>query len=132
MPAPSSGKKIVVSDDDATLREILQELFLDRGHAVHGASDGEEALPLILREKPDLLILDLNMPLRDGLEVMKELKRHPDLDRMKILIVSGSQNKGDRLLCEALGAHGFIAKPFNCEELVLRVDALLQEGASLG
>lgn len=132
MAEAPSGKKIVVTDDDATLREILQDLFQERGHSVHAAADGEEALPLILREKPDLLILDLNMPLRDGLDVMKELKRHPALDRMKILIVSGSQSRGDRLLCEALGAHGFVPKPFSCEDLLRKAEGLLQEGAPRG
>lgn len=128
MTEPPSPKKVVVTDDDATLRDILQELFQERGYTVHAASDGEEALPLILREKPDLLVLDLNMPLRDGLDVMKELKGHSSLSRMKILIVSGSQNRGERLLCEALGAHGFMGKPFNCEDLMRMAEDLLRDG----
>lgn len=132
MSEAPSGRKIVVTDDDSTLRDILQEVLRERGHTVYAAADGEEALPIILREKPDLLLLDLNMPLKDGLDVMKELKGHPDLDRMKILILSGSQSRGNRMLCEALGAHGFIPKPFSCEELVRRTEELLQEGTTSG
>lgn len=110
-PAPT----ILVVDDDAFVLAVLRDLLEDQGAHVVEARDGDEALTLAEREHPDLIFLDLMMPIRSGLEVLPELLARTPGSR--VLVISSLDAKG--LVDEArrLGAAGFISKPFHPLEI---------------
>ncbi len=128
MSQVAGSKKIVVTDDDVVMADLLGFLLRERGHSVFVAKDADEALRLVLAEKPDLLVLDLHLPPKDGFVVMEEMRRSSGMNGTRILILSASEGRQDRRRAEELGARAFVVKPFDCEELVRRVDGLLAEG----
>jgi two-component system response regulator (stage 0 sporulation protein F) len=116
---------ILVIEDRADERETITQILADAGHVVHGAADGRAAEALLAAEPADLVITDLRMPNKDGLELTMELRaRRPSL---KIIAMSG-QAPGDQLLRVAkfLGATQTLPKPFTPDELLRAVDAVLR------
>jgi type IV pilus assembly protein PilB len=130
MTGPPAGKKVVVCDDDSSLIELLQYLLRLQGHAVLATEDGQETVRLVSEFKPDLVILDLHIPKKDGFAILEELKADPEMKKIKTLVVSATQNKQEIKRVKALGADDFVVKPFNCDDLVAKVEALLRNGSS--
>ena len=95
----------------------------DKGYIVHAAFDGAQALDLARQSKPDLMILDILLPRRDGLAVCKELRRQFDIP---ILFLSAKQDDATKVLGFSLGADDFVGQPFSIKELVARVEAHLR------
>lgn len=115
--------RILVADDDAHIVELVA-LYLERaGYDVLRAADGDEALAGALEHHPDLVILDVMMPGRDGLQVCQVLRRQSDLP---ILLLSARAADLDRIAGLRLGADDYVTKPFNPDELVARVEAILR------
>jgi DNA-binding response OmpR family regulator len=123
-----SVKKILVADDDATIRELLQVNLAAAGYRVTMAAQGGEALELLLRKKPDLLILDIMMPEMDGWELCKIIRDHPELSALKILILSAKGTDRDKMIGrEILKANEYITKPFDLPSFLETVRRLLHE-----
>jgi PAS domain S-box-containing protein len=121
----NSGHLLVVDDDSAALR--LMMATLERaGHRVRPANGGELALAAIAHERPELVLLDLHMSRLGGLAVCARMKADPMMRDIPIIVISGTNNLGDRLAVLRHGAVDFILKPFNAEELLARVENHLE------
>ena len=117
--------KILVVDDDATNRELLQEFLVAEGLEVVTAPDGRSSLEAFARLKPDLVLLDVNMPFLDGFDVCRRLKSNPETRLTPVLLVTALSATEDRVRGIKAGADGFLSKPFDHSELLAHVRSLL-------
>lgn len=118
-------KKILIADDKATSRELLRTVLERQGYEVMEAADGEEALQKALAQLPDLILLDLQMPLRTGYEVLEELRKDPRQAALPIIALTASAMQGDRERALAAGFTGYLAKPVALVHLREEVQRLL-------
>ena len=116
--------KILVADDDQAVRESLRRSLIFNGYTVVLATDGAEALEMIESERPDLAILDVMMPKRDGLEVCRELRSHGD--DVPILLLTARDAVSERVAGLDAGADDYLPKPFVLEELLARTRSLFR------
>lgn len=124
MPHRGTKERILVAEDDGMSRDVIVQLLITVGYRVLEAADGKEALEIILREKPALALLDVEMPEMGGLEVLSRLrKRGEDLP---VLVLSGRTALDDRVQGLSIGADDYLTKPFESAELLARVGALLR------
>ncbi len=119
-------RTVLVVDDDPHIRELLAFAFDKAGMAVREAGDGEEALAEVARAVPDLVVLDINMPRMDGLEVCRRLRATTDIP---VLFLSSRDEEFDRVLGIELGADDYVVKPFSPREVVARANAILRRSA---
>ena len=115
--------RVLVVDDDVTVREVVVSYLRAGGHVVVEAADGAEALRMMRSEPADLVVLDLMMPGIDGLEVCRRLRATGDVP---IIMLTALGAEVDRVVGLESGADDYVTKPFSPRELVLRVDALLR------
>lgn len=118
--------KILVVDDEAVLLETIVYNLELAGYQVSTAVDGASALETAHREKPDLMILDLMLPVIDGLEVCRQLRREDDTAGMLILMLTAKGDEIDKVVGLEVGADDYVTKPFSKHELLARVRALLR------
>lgn len=126
---PDMQPTVLVADDDPHIRQLLAFALTKAGYAVAEAADGEEALDRVAREKPALVVLDINMPRMDGIEVCRRLRAEGGLP---ILFLSSRDDEIDRILGIELGADDYVTKPFSPREVVARVGAILRRSAAAG
>lgn len=118
---------ILVVEDDEDIRELVAFSLEDEGYRVEQASDGLRALELAEELQPDLIILDLMLPGRDGLSVCRELSRRAgDTPPSPVLMLTARGEEIDRIIGFEYGADDYVVKPFNIRELMLRVRAILR------
>jgi two-component system KDP operon response regulator KdpE len=115
--------KILIVDDEPSIRRILRISLAAQGFAIVDAKDGAEALAVVEREKPDLVILDLGLPDMDGIEVVRQLRAKSNLP---IVILSVRDDERGKVEALDLGADDYVVKPFGTEELIARVRAALR------
>ncbi|MBI4301753.1 MAG: response regulator transcription factor [Chloroflexi bacterium] len=121
-----AGKRILVVDDEAKIVDILR-LYLERdGYEVMTASDGQKALEAAAQRQPDLVVLDLNLPDMDGLEVCRVLRRTSNLP---VIMLTARDEDVDKLIGLELGADDYITKPFSPREVVARVRTVLRRAS---
>ena len=106
-------QKILIADDEAQIREILRIYFEKEGFEVIEAEDGAAAILKVQSEKPDILLLDIMMPVLDGIEVCKQVRKMSDLP---IIMVTAKDDDDDRIAGLEIGADDYITKPFNPRE----------------
>jgi two-component system, OmpR family, response regulator VicR len=116
-------KKILVVDDEKPIAEILQFNLQKEGYEVHCAFDGDEALQMVEEIKPDLILLDIMLPNRDGMEVCREVRKKYE---MPIIMLTAKDSEIDKVLGLELGADDYVTKPFSTRELIARVKANLR------
>ena len=114
--------KILVVEDELSMRESLCTGLCKFGYAVDGASDGEEALDFFEINQYDAVVLDLNLPKRDGIEVLREIRRTNE--ELGVLILSARSSIDDKVLGLDSGANDYLAKPFHFKELEARLRVL--------
>lgn len=112
---------VLVVEDDPSARALLAAALRAEGHVVVEAGNGDDALKQVRRSPPDVILLDVTMPGRDGISVCRELKQHPGTEPIPVLLVTGMKSHEDRLLGISAGANDFLAKPVDLPELILRV-----------
>jgi two-component system OmpR family response regulator len=117
--------RILIVDDDPHIREVLTFALGKAGMETREAGDGEAALAEIEVRRPDLVVLDINMPRIDGLEVCRRLRASGDLP---ILFLSSRDDEVDRVVGLELGGDDYVVKPFSPREVVARVSAILKRG----
>lgn len=115
--------KILIVEDELNLNQILQDYLHHFGYQTVSAVTGAEALSFWKEEKPDLILLDLNLPDMDGLEIMREIRR---IDTIPIVIVTARDAEIERLIGLELGSDDYISKPFSPREVVARIKAVLR------
>lgn len=115
--------KILVVDDEKPIADILQFNLEKEGYTVVCAFDGNEAIQKAQVEKPDLILLDIMLPKKDGFEVCREIRRH---HQMPIIMITAKDAELDKVLGLELGADDYVTKPFGTRELLARVKANLR------
>ena len=109
---------ILVADDEAVLRALVRATLSSAGYDVLEAADGDEALELARSARPDLIVLDLMMPGKSGLDVLRELRADPELAATPVVMLTARTRAADREAAAEAGADRFLAKPFSPRELV--------------
>ena len=116
-------KNILVVEDEPEIARVIRDYLQAAGFTVRVAADGESALQSARASRPDLVVLDLGLPGRDGLDVTRELRRTSDVP---IVVVTARGDEADRIVGLELGADDYVVKPFSPKELVARVRALFR------
>jgi DNA-binding response OmpR family regulator len=116
--------RVLVVEDDQTLGIFLQKGLMLEGHDVELVADGDAALELATQQAPDLMVLDLGLPCRDGTEVLEAMRK--EFQGTAILVLTGRSEVQERVRCLDLGADDFVLKPFSFHELMARCRALLR------
>ncbi len=120
------AKKVLVVDDELEIVKLVRAYLERAGFAVVTAREGREALAVFRHERPQLVILDLNLPGMDGLDVCRALRRDSDVP---IIMLTARIEEADRLIGLELGADDYVVKPFSPREVVARVRTILRRAA---
>lgn len=118
--------RVLAVDDSAANLALLQQLLVREGYEVLTARDGEEALDLVVRETPDIVISDVMMPRRNGFDLCRAIKNHPAARLVPVVLVTSLDGAQDRIRGIDAGADDFLRKPFDPHELRARVRSLLR------
>jgi len=119
-------QRILVVDDDREIVRLTRAYLEQSGYQVLVAYDGETALHVLRRENPDLVILDLMLPDRNGLDVTRTVRRDASLAAMPIIMLTARVDDQDKIVGLELGADDYVTKPFNPSELMARIRAVLR------
>jgi CheY-like chemotaxis protein len=117
--------KVLIAEDNAVNRELLRELLEARGYDVVEACDGQEALAVIERAEPDILLLDIGMPVLDGFGVVRALRENPRLAMLPAVAVTAYAMQGDREKILSSGFDGYLSKPVDARVLAEELDRVL-------
>jgi two-component system phosphate regulon response regulator PhoB len=120
------SQHILVVDDERDIVELVRYNLLQAGFRVTAAVDGQQALDLARRDRPDLVVLDLMLPLMPGTEVARLLRQDEKMRDVPIIMLTARGSEVDRVVGFELGADDYVVKPFSPRELVLRVQAILR------
>jgi len=116
---------VLVVEDEPNIVLSLQFIMKRSGHEVRIAEDGEAALRAIEDKVPDVMLLDIMLPKRDGLSVCEAVRANPDWADVKILVLSAKSRESDKERAMSLGADDYITKPYSTREVCERVNAML-------
>jgi DNA-binding response OmpR family regulator len=119
------ASRILIVDDERDLSQMMAELLTDAGFETRSADSGQQALTDIQADPPDLVLLDVNMPELDGFEVAAMLKSDPATATIPIIMVSGHDGRGSRMIGLESGAEDYLAKPVDPAELLAKIRNLL-------
>jgi DNA-binding response OmpR family regulator len=120
--------RIIIADDDEIIGEIARDALIAAGHGAGLLADGAEALAVIKARRPDLVVLDCNMPGLSGVLLVAELRKLPAFADLPVLMLTGRQGQRDEEIARFAGADDYMKKPFDPDELVFRVEQLLAKG----
>ena len=130
LPESDPHCRVLVVDDDAAYREQVAMVMRKRGHTVEEAENGLLALGAVLRDPPDLIITDVQMPVMDGWHFLRVLRGRPSVAHIPVIFLTGLTSEQERLKGYKLGVDDYINKPFLFEELAARVSCVLMRGSS--
>jgi two-component system, chemotaxis family, response regulator PixG len=125
------GSLIACIDDSLTVYKNLEQIITAHGHRSFGVQDPLKIIPSLIRNKPDLIFLDLVMPVTNGYEVCEQIRKTPSLAKVPIIILTGSDGLVDRVRTKFVGANGFLGKPIQAEAIVKTIDKYLKKKTSL-
>jgi two-component system OmpR family response regulator len=128
--ADAAPIKILIVDDEAGVRELLKDALKLAGFETQAANDGMSALTALRNYTPDIMIIDINMPLMDGFELVERLRKNGN--EVPVLMLSARADRVDVTRGLTLGADDYVVKPFGLEELVLRLKAILRRSQISG
>lgn len=122
----TSIKQVLIIDDQIIMRKLLEQILKD-SYEVVSLENGREALEWMYSGNiPDLVVADLNMPEIDGFEYIKRIRESGFFYDVPLIVLSGEESSAERIKCLKLGANDYLIKPFNPEELRLRIDNLIR------
>jgi two-component system phosphate regulon response regulator PhoB len=124
-----SKARILIIEDDRDIVEMLEYNLAEAGYDTFSALNGDDGVALARRERPDLIILDIMMPVMDGFEVCRMLKNDSSVAHIPIIILSAKSQETDKVVGLELGADDYVTKPFSPRELIARTRAILRRGA---
>jgi CheY-like chemotaxis protein len=119
------AKKILLADDSLTIQKVVELTFSDSDYELVCVSNGQKALDRIREDRPDLVLADVVMPEKNGYEVCEAIKSNPATARIPVLLLSGTFEPFDRERAERIGADAIVSKPFDSQQLIAQVEALL-------
>jgi len=120
-----AGEKILLIEDNAVNRDLIQFLLESKGYLVREAATAEEAFEILKTQRPDLIVMDIQLPGMDGLEATKKLKENPATRDIPVVAVTSYAMKGDRESAAAAGCVGYITKPIDKTTFLQQVAAHL-------
>ncbi len=123
----SAGALVLVVDDDEMNRDVLSHRLEQQGHTVVMAQNGVEAMAVVRAHSPDLVLLDVMMPLMDGYQVLEEMKKDKSLHDLPVIMISADDNIESVVRCIELGAEDYLMKPFDAPLLKARINASLEK-----
>ncbi|MFA5140157.1 MAG: response regulator [Elusimicrobiota bacterium] len=118
--------RLVVADDQMELLAMMHDVLEMNGYEVRTAANGQEALDLVRQDPPDVVILDLWMPIKDGFAVCRELKEHPLFQHLPIILLSAASDRDNKIQGMELGADDFVTKPVDLMELLARIRMIIR------
>jgi CheY-like chemotaxis protein len=121
---------VLLCDDEEVLRQLVRATLANDDYSIVEASDGEESLELARSHRPDLIVLDMMMPGRSGLEVLRELRADPETAATPVIMLTARARESDRNEAASAGADRYLAKPFSPLELISVVEELVANGRS--
>ena len=121
--------KILIVEDDRDIVEMVEYNLREEGYATVSALNGEDGVNSARKERPDLIILDIMLPVMDGFEVCRALKSDEATARIPIIILSAKSQETDKVVGLELGADDYVTKPFSPRELIARIRAIMRRGA---
>ena len=124
-------KKILIVDDDLDLCHILQTVFKHLDYDSVVAVNGKEAVDLATSQLPDLILMDIMLPVMDGLQATRLIREHPNTQSTPILAMTARATSEDREECFRSGCDDFLAKPFTVKELTSIIEKLLNQNSNL-
>ncbi len=121
------AKKILFIEDEMRLQEALTAKFKKEGYEVMSALDGEAGLKMIKEQKPDLILLDLILPKKDGFKILDEIKAKPELKSIPVIVLTNLESGKDVEKCLAYGVHSYLAKVnYSLDEIAQKVGEVLK------
>jgi two-component system alkaline phosphatase synthesis response regulator PhoP len=123
--------KVLVVDDAPDIVRLVRDYLERAGFSVLAAANGVDAIRIARAERPDLIVLDLGLPGRDGLDVTRELRRDPAVSSVPIVMLTARADESDKLVGLELGADDYVTKPFSAKELVARIRAVLRRAQAV-
>jgi DNA-binding response OmpR family regulator len=116
---------ILIAEDNPDIRRLLGKLLALDGHDVDEVVDGESAIAALRKSVPDLVVLDVMMPGKDGLTVLKDMRAEGIRDKTKVMLLTAKASESDWLRGYKAGADGYVSKPFDPEGLIEAIDEIL-------
>ncbi|HOU12610.1 MAG TPA: response regulator [Anaerolineae bacterium] len=126
------GAKILYIEDNPGNRMLVRRILLVEDYDVFEAEDGPTGIEIALREKPDLILMDMNLPDLDGYELTKRMRAIPELTGIPIIAMTANVMQGDREKTLAAGCSGYIPKPIDVDELPLQIARFLKASGYKG
>ena len=123
--APAAVRSVLIADDESSMRLLVHTTIESDSYQVIEAADGDEAWALIKRHRPALVLLDVQMPGRTGLEILASIKSDPSLRAVRVILMTARALESDRTAGLAAGADFYLTKPFSPLELLARVQEAL-------
>jgi DNA-binding response OmpR family regulator len=119
-------KKILAVDDEPNILMSIEFILEMEGYEVHLARDGEEALEVAERARPDLILLDVNMPRKDGYEVCRILREREDMAGTKVIMLTAKGQTLEKKKGLEVGADEYVTKPFSAEDLLKKIRTMIE------
>jgi len=120
-------EKVLIVEDNPQNMKLLEMLLRAKDYILLKAYDGEEALAMAIREQPDLIVMDMQLPKMSGLEVTKQLRQMPVFGHTPIIALTAYAMRGDKEQFMEAGCNAYLSKPINTRELPVIIDRMLQE-----
>jgi two-component system cell cycle response regulator DivK len=121
------SKRILVIEDQEDNRQILRDLLGNAGYELVEAADGEQALAAYAEQRPDLILMDIQLPEIDGYEATRRIRAIPELAKVPIIAVTSYALSGDEVKTREAGCDGYVAKPFSPRQLLAKVREFLPD-----
>jgi CheY-like chemotaxis protein len=121
--------KVLIAEDNAVNRELLRELLELRGYSVLEACDGQEAIQMVEQTHPEMLLLDIGMPVMDGFAVIRRIRENPRLATLPVVAVTAYAMRGDQERILNSGFDGYLSKPVNASSLAQELDRVFAKGS---
>jgi DNA-binding response OmpR family regulator len=117
--------KILIVDDEPDLVQTLQDRLEMNGYIIVTASNGKEGLEKAAQEKPDIILLDVIMPIMDGLEMLEALRKHPEVKNCAVIMLTARSQRQDIVRAKTCGIEDYTVKPFDLSELIEKIENVL-------
>jgi len=119
------SKRVLVVEDQEDNRQILRDLLGSAGYEMIEAGDGETGIAAAKNERPDLILMDIQLPLMDGYEATRRIKADPDLKSIPVIVVTSYALSGDDVKARAAGCDAYVTKPYSPRQLLAKIREFL-------